>query len=409
MRLRWNIGLGFLGICTGLAATMPAGFPRERAARQASYGQNLPVKAGAISPIIQTQNPAVNPQAVPGNVAELSPEQGKLNSEFKPNEMGMVPIVEYHDIWVKENKRSLARSIPNFKHDLERLYKENFRPISLSEYLDGKIDLPAGKSPVVLTFDDARKSQFRYLEDGTLDPNCAVAILKGFHEKHPDFALKGTFFILPRRSFDQKESAERKLHELVQMGFEIGNHTVTHPHLNRLSDAKVQWEIATCSAMLKKLVPEAKVEALAFPGGNVPKNKKLILEGSSEGNAYALRAAFLAAGAPAPPPFAKSLNLMRIVRIVAVEGEGGVTDWLDEFKEGIVKKYVSDGNPATLTIPKNYEKYVDKSRLKDEKLLVYDDKPAKTIAMKTTDSKADGVEIQSDKKEVALKKVLSPK
>lgn len=412
MRLRWNIGLGFLGICTGLMATMPAGTPRERSSKQASNAQSLPLKQAGTIPAGQTQVSTANPQGVPGKPPEATPEPGKPNSDYKANEMGMVPIVEYHDIRENENKRSLIRSIPNFKHDLERLYKENFRPVSLSEYLDGKIDLPAGKSPVVLTFDDARKSQFCYLKDGSLDPNCAIAILKGFHEKHPDFALKGTFFILPRRSFDQKETAEKKLHELVQMGFEIGNHTVTHPHLNRLSDARVQWEIATCSAMLKKLVPEAKVDTLAFPGGNVPKNKKIILEGVSEGNSYTLRAAFLAAGSPAPPPLAKSLNLMKIVRIVAVEGDGGVTDWLDEFKEGLVKKYVSDGNPATLTIPKNYEKYVDLSKLKDEKLVVYDDKPVKTIALQTegaNDPKSNGKEIQSGAtvKKETVKKILT--
>ena len=412
MRLRWNIGLGFLGICTGIMATIPAGAPRERSSKQASNAQSLPSKQGGATPVVQAQIPTVNPQGVPGKPPETSPEPEKSNVEYKPNEMGMVPIVEYHDIRDKENKRSLIRSISNFKHDLERLYKENFRPVSLSEYLDGKIDLPAGKSPVVLTFDDARKSQFCYLKDGSLDPKCAIAILKGFHEKHPDFALKGMFFILPRRSFDQRETAERKLHELVQMGFEIGNHTVTHPHLNRLSDAKVQWEIATCSAMLKKLVPEAKVDTLAFPGGNVPKNKKIILEGASGGNAYTLRAAFLAAGSPAPPPFAKSLNMIKIVRIVAVEGEGGVTDWLDEFKEGLVKKYVSDGNPATLTIPKNYEKYVDLSRLKDEKLLVYEDKPVKKIALQTpsaNDPKSNVKEDQngSTAKKETVKKFLS--
>ena len=389
MRLFWKIGVGFLWLAFAMLPTRPAGLWRERLPKLPPSAQQSRVPQ--VSPGQETQNPFSNQNGPVAQtpVSNLTPEQLKFLKEVKPNEMGVVPIVEYHDIWKAENKKSLARSIDHFKHDLERLYKEDYRPISLSDYLDNKIDLPAGKSPVVLTFDDARRSQFSYLEDGTLDPNCAIAILKAFHEKHPDFALKGMFFILPRRSFDQKETAEKKLKDLVQMGFELGNHTVTHPHLNRLSDAKVQWEIATCSAMLKKLCPEAKVDTLAFPGGNVPKNKKLILQGESKGETYTLRAAFLAAGAPAPPPLSKKLDMQRIVRIVAVEGDGGITDWLDEIQQGLVKRYVSDGDNKTLTLPSGYEKYVNRDRLSGMVVNSYDEKLLKEPKQKKIAQKTD--------------------
>ena len=391
MRLFWKFCFCSAWLGLGLFTTRPAGFIRERLPNlppTARQSRVPPDSSGQATPnpfADQTSNQG----AAPAPLSNLTPEQLKFLKEIKPNEMGVVPIVEYHDIWKTENKKSLARSIEHFKHDLERMYKENYRPISLSEYLDNKIDLPAGKSPVVLTFDDARRSQFSYLDDGTLDPDCALAILKAFHEKHSDFALKGMFFILPRRSFDQKETAEKKLHELVQLGFELGNHTVTHPHLNHLSDAKVQWEIATCSAMLKKMVPEAKVDTLAFPGGNVPKNKKLILNGKAEGSVYTLRAAFLAAGAPAPPPLSKKLDVLRIVRIVAVEGDGGLTDWLDEIQQGLVKRYVSDGDSKTLTTPTGYEKYIDKAKLNGMAVNAYDDKLLKEPKPKSIAEKAD--------------------
>ena len=51
-------------------------------------------------------------------------------------------------------------------------------------------------SPVILTFDDALRGQFNYTADGKIDPDCAVGILDDFHAQHPDWPLKGTFFVL---------------------------------------------------------------------------------------------------------------------------------------------------------------------------------------------------------------------
>ena len=89
------------------------------------------------------------------------------------NEAGHIPILMYHDITHKE--RYLGRSIEHFKHDLERLYAEGYRPVNVSDFMSNRMDVPAGCSPVVLTFDDSRRSQFKYLPDGSLDPDCAMA------------------------------------------------------------------------------------------------------------------------------------------------------------------------------------------------------------------------------------------
>ena len=117
----------------------------------------------------------------------------------KVNEAGVVPILEYHDVLPKE--RSMVRSIDNFKHDLQRLYEEGYRPVLLRDYLDNKIDLPLGMAPVVFTFDDARNSQFRYLPNGEIDPTCAVGIWQDFAKTHPDFPVKATFYVLPDVGF----------------------------------------------------------------------------------------------------------------------------------------------------------------------------------------------------------------
>ena len=65
--------------------------------------------------------------------------------------------------------------------------------------VSGDFDLPAGLSPVVITFDDASPGQFRYIEDkGQLkvDPRSAVGIWDAFAAKHPEWKGRGTFCVL---------------------------------------------------------------------------------------------------------------------------------------------------------------------------------------------------------------------
>lgn len=115
------------------------------------------------------------------------------------NEVGTVPILEYHNL--KAGRAMTFRTPRQFRNDLNRLLKERYRPISLRDYLHNRIDLPIGMHPVILTFDDACRTQFRYLPDGRIDPDCAVGIMQEFHTAHPDFPLNATFFYAAARSF----------------------------------------------------------------------------------------------------------------------------------------------------------------------------------------------------------------
>ena len=285
-----------------------------------------------------------------------------------PNEVGLIPILEYHDIGPTE--KYMVRSAAHFRHDLERLYAEGYRPISMKEYLDNRIALPAGFSPVLLTFDDARKSQY-YLPDGKLDPECAIAILQDFHAHHPDFAVRATFFVLPDTAFGQSGSAAQKMQALLEMGCEIGNHTVTHPFLSRLSDSAVQEEIATCQTKILKLAPKAQVETLAFPGGHTPRNHALILHGTYQGQTYTNRAGFLSSSDPAPSPIARRLDWHRIERVLADENALGVTFWLNRLARKPQLRYVSDGDPNVVTVPKAKVKLVDPAKLQGATLHSY--------------------------------------
>lgn len=87
-------------------------------------------------------------------------------------------VLMYHNIG--EEEATWTRTPENFRRDLETLYNSGFRAISLEDYALGNIATEKGHTPVVITFDDGMKNNFRYLENGEIDPTCAIGILESF-------------------------------------------------------------------------------------------------------------------------------------------------------------------------------------------------------------------------------------
>ena len=121
-------------------------------------------------------------------------------SKGNPNEVGVVPILEYHELTTGSAKGGGYKyPIDGFRKDIERLYKLGYRPVSLHDFVTGRMDVPAGLSPVVITFDDALRGQLDYDESGNIKPDCAIGVLEAMHAKHADWPLKATFFIIPMK------------------------------------------------------------------------------------------------------------------------------------------------------------------------------------------------------------------
>jgi len=289
-------------------------------------------------------------------------------TKVQPNEAGTIPVIMYHDI--KGTKiHGLQYPIAMFKQDLQWLYDHNYRPISLTEFVQGKIDCPAGKSPVILTFDDGLKSQFNFTNDGKIDPDCAVGIMDAFHAAHPDWSTRATFFVLTDEDptkpppFYQKAFAQGKLEYLVKEGYDIGNHTVHHPRMNKLSDDRVLAEIAGGVDGIHKYLPDYDVNTLALPYGYFPKNRKLVVQGESGGVKYHNICAMAAAWRPVPSPMDKAFTPYHLERIQAGVAEHESAWWLNELEKDKSQKFVSDGDPNTYTINAMASGQLDKSRL----------------------------------------------
>jgi len=293
----------------------------------------------------------------------------------QPNELGKVIILEYHLIEEKESR--WGRSVENFRKDLERLYQEGYRPISLGEYIDGKITLPRGTKPVVLTFDDSSPGQFRYLvRNGKkeIDPDCAVGILIEFARRHPDFRHVATFFVLPEakephKLFGQPEFEADKLKELVTLGFEIGNHTLWHANLGKYDASIVQKQLAESVQAIQKRVPGYAIRSVALPFGVYPKDPSLAATGSFNGITYHHEAILKVAGGPAPSPLSLSRDLLHLPRIQVPSSD--LQYWLRYFQKHPEEAFVSDGQADTVRFPKTLNAKFNATRFKSLKADAY--------------------------------------
>ncbi|MGH9471881.1 MAG: polysaccharide deacetylase family protein [Terriglobales bacterium] len=268
---------------------------------------------------------------------------------LRPNLRGEVMILVYHNFG-KDARWS--RSVASFDRDLARLDAAGYRPVTLRQYVSGDFALPAGATPVVLTFDDSSKFQVRFTPDGALDPDCALAHWVAFARTHPEFPVHGTFFINPGTDvFGQRVFIQKKLNLLLQLGSEIGNHTYDHPYLNKLSAAAVQREIGLGQYDIDRWLPGYAVTSFALPYGIAPRPDALAVSDVWTGPPAPHRApvtvrwhysaVVLVGSGPAASPLVAGLDGAHLPRIQVFHPE--FTHWLDYFARHPERRFVSDG------------------------------------------------------------------
>jgi hypothetical protein len=277
----------------------------------------------------------------------------------KPNEAGKIMVLMYHNIGSVE--KEWVRTPENFTKDLNTLYEKGYRPISLTDFVTGNINIEQGCTPVVITFDDGNGNNFEYESDGTIKKTSAVGLLLDFHEKHKDFPLEATFFVTGNVPFGQKGLESKKLNFIVDNGMDIGNHTVTHPIMNKLTADKLQQEIGSQAQFLEKLINKEGyvINTLALPFGSRPKDDtltKYLQTGSYNGVAYNNIAILNVGWNPAYSPYDTRFNTLSIPRVRAsemnVDGVG-MYDYLKYFDNHPGEKFVSDGVSSVVTVPKD--------------------------------------------------------
>ena len=235
---------------------------------------------------MQPDTPPPDPDPDPGQdpgIADPDPEPDPEPFDFslyRPNELGEIPIWMYHNI--KEPESTWVRTPDNFRADLQRFYDLGYRLVSLTDVIANNIDIPAGTSPMVLTFDDGNANNFNLLKDErgeiVVDPGLRRGHHPGLCGKTSRHGHRRHLLCPPAPPLSQKDSwytpehRTWKLQKLVEWGMEIGNHSLS-PHLSK--DIKsldhLLEELGKPQQLIEELVPGYRLNSLALPYGSKPK------------------------------------------------------------------------------------------------------------------------------------------
>lgn len=315
--------------------------------------------------------------------------KGKLDEnvyrEYKVNELGRVPIMMYHGIidttetkYVGGNvdKDGYNRTVDAFRNDLEFYYQNGYRMIRLTDYVNGRIDVELGYSPVILTFDDGNKNNFNVLgrnSDGSLqiNPNCAVGILESFKKKYPDFNVTATFFVM-NGLFNQSEYNEEIMKWLVNNGYDIGSHTTNHADFTTIGINKTQEVVGKMYEKLDGILGDKYVKIIALPYGSPYKkthdNYPYIIKGEYNNYSYETEALLRVGWESEVSPFNKSFDKYFLKRCRAYDNNGKEFDIEMVFKNLEKNRYISDGRVDAIVIKESA-----KDNLKEnlENVIVY--------------------------------------
>ncbi len=305
-----------------------------------------------------------------------------------PNEAGDVIIVMFHRFTRnysgdQTQNQPYTLTYSRFRSLLQTLYSRNFRLISLSDFVNNHIDVPAGTIPIVFTFDDATAGQFHLVrENGSLRaaPDTAVGIMEAFYEVHPEFGLEGTFFVnlgIYQPLFDGEGTLTERLSYLVARGFELGNHTYTHADLRKLKkEARVVAEVGRNQQALNTYLPGYQMRSLALPFGHSPRHGWLqsALHGEYEGVPFDNRIVLEVGAGPSSSPSASGFRPTAVLRVRAPGRHPEPMDldwWLR--KKFSNRLFVSDGNPNIITVPQTHFNRLSRGFIQREiqRLVVY--------------------------------------
>ncbi len=174
-------------------------------------------------------------------------------------------ILTYHSV---SNRRQggLAVSVENFDRQMKYFYKKGYRTISLAQAIEKK-DL-SSKS-FVITFDDGYQDNYTN----------AYFILKRYGFSATIFLITGYIgtdrLFKPERYIERYGGREedyyflswRAIREMSNNGIEFGSHTISHPHLTRLSYQEARKEIQGSKKQIEEEIG-TKIIFFCYPYGD---------------------------------------------------------------------------------------------------------------------------------------------
>jgi peptidoglycan/xylan/chitin deacetylase (PgdA/CDA1 family) len=202
------------------------------------------------------------PRATAPATATPTPRKAKKPRPAKPKPVGEitgaaarrmpVPILMYHVI-----NRAPA-GVPNaelwvdkdvFADEMRALHAAGYTGVTLQQAWDGwKHGGPLPRKPIVLSFDDGYLSHYTH----------AKPVLR-------KLGWPGVLY-LEIKSIGPGGLTEHQIRSLMNAGWEVDSHTITHPDLTTLDDAALRRELVDSRNDLRKRFG-VKVNFFAYPAG----------------------------------------------------------------------------------------------------------------------------------------------
>ncbi|HET8657293.1 MAG TPA: polysaccharide deacetylase family protein [Longimicrobiaceae bacterium] len=345
----------------------------------ACSGKEAPARERTASTLDST---AAAPAPAPRDSAAPEQPVGPATN-LPPNELGRFMVLEYHRLG--DNEGEWYRSEQHYREDLQKLYQNGYRPVTMRQILSGDIDIPRGTTPVVFVMDDSSLGQFYFLPDGDVDPHTMMGIWTAF-QKRTGWKNGGVWCVLPGAEYPSnfwgaKKSKEvpkaqreaeiqKKVTYAIQHGHEICNHTMWHANLGKYPDAFVQDQIGSGQDSIMHYLPaDYRIVTFALPLGVWPKNKPLAWHGTyRNGKTYDYEAVLEVSGGPNHSPFDSRFDPHHVTRIISQPG--ALDREIEYFEQHPDERYVSDGAPNVISVPKAMAGQVDRGRWKGKEVRV---------------------------------------
>ncbi len=181
---------------------------------------------------------------------------------------------------------------------------------------------------------------------------------------------------------EQREAnIRKKMAWFVENGHEICNHTLYHARLDQASgDRQAQDWIGLGEDSIKAYLPPGyDIVTFALPLGMWPRNRSLAWRGSyRNGKTYEYRAVLEVSGGASVSPFDQKWDPHSIDRFIvapnALEGH------LERWERDPTNRYVSDGDPRTVSYPAREAARLDRNKLGGRTARQVPDAPAQQPA-----------------------------
>jgi hypothetical protein len=188
-------------------------------------------------------------------------------------------ILTYHQFAANIAKHSTGLKVrfEDFEHQLNQIYDAGFSLVPLEDWLAGKMVVPEGRRPLILSLDDLYfNNQIRLDENGNPRPDTGLGILWDFYQEHPDFGYSAALFVnLGNKLYANPDDPgwEMELAKTIAWGMDHDlmpyNHFYTHPRLDWSSGSAILWEAEQNDLYLRELLRMAGRDDLIPRLGNI--------------------------------------------------------------------------------------------------------------------------------------------